>query len=448
MQLRLNWLQHLLLRSNKEGIMKLKNKLTALPVAFLAAISFAMPSQVNAAKGDQGVDWSKYQGSTGVYGYAKDKFGISQIGGYYDGSFVPQSTYSSQVASLIAAGKRAHTYIYSQFSSDAQADQMLNYYLPRVQTPKGSIVALDVESGSPNTSAVMHALAKVKAAGYTAVLYGYKNFLTNHLDLTTVAASYPLWLAEYPSYSVTPTPNYNYFPSFANVGIFQFTSTYIAGGLDGNVDLTGITDNGYGKTTTSSTGKVTVKPKTTTAATKAGSAANKTKLAAIKVGDTVKINLGAKHWATGQAILPAVKGKSYKVIRTSGSKVLLGSVMSWIARSNIEILATTKTASPATSSAYTVRSGDSWWSIATAHGMSMYTLAARNCKTINSMLHPGNVVYLTGGVAASHTYYTVRSGDTLRAIAAKYGTTYSRIASLSGISNANYIYVGERLTVK
>lgn len=27
--------------------------------------------------------------------------------------------------------------------------------------------------------------------------------------------------------------------------IYQFTSTYVAGGLDGNVDLTGITDNGY-----------------------------------------------------------------------------------------------------------------------------------------------------------------------------------------------------------
>ena len=30
-----------------------------------------------------------------------------------------------------------------------------------------------------------------------------------------------------------------------DIGIFQFTSTYVAGGLDGNIDLTGITDNGY-----------------------------------------------------------------------------------------------------------------------------------------------------------------------------------------------------------
>ena len=431
--------------------MKLKNKFTALSVALLATISFAPSLQVNAAKGDQGVDWSKYQGATGVYGYSGDKFGISQIGGYYDGSFVPQSTYNSQVASLIAAGKRAHTYIYSQFSSNTEADQMLNYYLPRVQTPKGSIVALDVESGSPNTNAVLYALAKVKAAGYTAVLYGYKNFLTNHLDLTTIAASYPLWLAEYPSYSVTPTPNYNYFPSFANVAMFQFTSTYIAGGLDGNVDLTGITDNGYGKTTTSSTGKVTVKPKTSTAATKAGAAANNANKSSIAAGYTVKVNLGAKYWATGEGIPNWVRGKSYKVAQVSGSSVLLSGIMSWISKSNVEILAkdsTSTTSSASTGSTYTVQSGDSWWSIANRYGMSMYTLAARNGKTINSMLYPGNVLSISGSTSSAHTYYTVRSGDTLGAIASRYGTTYIRIASLSGLSNPNLIYVGERLTVK
>lgn len=428
--------------------MKLKNKFTALLVAFLAAISFALPSQVNAAKGDQGVDWSKYQGSTGVYGYAKDKFGISQIGGYYDGSFVPQPTYSSQVASLIAAGKRAHTYIYSQFSSDVQADQMLNYYLPRVQTPKGSIVALDVESGSPNTNAVMYALAKVKAAGYTAVLYGYKNFLTNHLDLTTIAAKYPLWLAEYPSYSVTPTPNYNYFPSFANVAMFQFTSTYIAGGLDGNVDLTGITDNGYGKTTTSSTGKVTVKPKTTTAATKAGTTANKATKSSIAEGYTVKVNLGAKHWATGEGIPSWVRGKSYKVAQVSGSSVLLSGIMSWISKSNIEILAKGSVSMASPSSTYTVRSGDNLSTIAVKYGMSYISLANLNGISNPNYIYVGEVLRVSGSAAASHTYYTVRSGDTLGAIAARYGTTYSRIATLSGISNVNYIYVGERLTVK
>ena len=218
---------------------------------------------VKAAKGDQGVDWSKFQSANGKWGRADDKFSISQVGGYYNGSFVDQWTYPTQVRNTIAMGRRAHTYIYAQFSGRWQADQMLNYYLPKIQTPKGSIVMLDVESGNPDTDSVLYALKRVQDAGYTAVLYGYKNFLVNHLDLHRIASQYPLALAEYPDYNVTKRPNYNYFPSFENIGIFQFTSTYIAGGLDGDVDLTGVTDNGY------KNGNA-LKPKTNTPATTAG----------------------------------------------------------------------------------------------------------------------------------------------------------------------------------
>ena len=45
-------------------------------------------------------------------------------------------------------------------------------------------------------------------------------------------------------------------------------------------------------------------------------------------------------------------------------------------------------------------------------------------------------------------YYTVKSGDTLSAIAARYGTTYQKIAQMNGISNPNRIYAGQRLRVK
>ncbi|WP_275527670.1 GH25 family lysozyme, partial [Oenococcus oeni] len=146
-------------------------KLNTILITISALSAFAIASPVFAAKGDQGVDLSHYQTSTAEFGQASDKFAIIQLGGYYDGYFSPQSTYATQVASTIAQGKRAHTYIYAQFSSNAQADEMLNYYLPKVQTPKGSIVALDVESGNPNTASVKYALDKIQAAGYTAVLY-------------------------------------------------------------------------------------------------------------------------------------------------------------------------------------------------------------------------------------------------------------------------------------
>ena len=50
--------------------------------------------------------------------------------------------------------------------------------------------------------------------------------------------------------------------------------------------------------------------------------------------------------------------------------------------------------------------------------------------------------------ASSAQYYTVQSGDTLSGIAAKYGTSYQKVAQLNGISNPNVIYVGQKLRVK
>lgn len=227
-----------------------KKLIKFLTVVFAAVFFVAAGSGVShAAVGDRGTDQSEYQGAYGKAGYGDEKFMFSQIGGYYNGSFVPHWTYNSQVQTFRARGQHVHTYIYAQFSGRWQADQMLNYYLPRVTTPKGSIVALDVESGNPDTDSVLYALGRIKAAGYTPILYGYKNFLVNHINLQYISTQYPLWLAEYPDYSVRRYPNFGFFPSFNNVAIFQFTSTYIYGGLDGDVDLTGITDSGYTQNT-------------------------------------------------------------------------------------------------------------------------------------------------------------------------------------------------------
>lgn len=45
------------------------------------------------------------------------------------------------------------------------------------------------------------------------------------------------------------------------------------------------------------------------------------------------------------------------------------------------------------------------------------------------------------------TTYTVKSGDTLSGIAAKFGTTYQAIAAKNGISNPNLIYPGQVLKI-
>ena len=300
----------------------------------MAATLLSAPITATAAVGDYGVDNAVYQGTYGKFGYAHDKFMISQIGGYTGFGTYDQSTYATQVQSAIAQGKRAHTYVWWQNITDyATADMVLNHFLPKVQTPKGSIVALDIESGGQNTDVIMHALAKIKAAGYTPLIYGYKNYLIQHTDLARIAKSYGLWLAEYPNYQVTPEPNYNYFPSFDNVLLFQFTSMYAEGGLDGNIDLSGVTDNGYRNGDAD-------KPKTETPAIDKGQQADDTAKYDVKVGDTVKVNFKAEKWSTGENILQSVKGKSYKVVAIDGKKLLLDGVNSWINRKDAEIIST------------------------------------------------------------------------------------------------------------
>lgn len=308
----------------------MKNKIMKSAVAALLAISFTAPTAY-AAKGDYGVDWSIYQGAQGKFGYGHDKFAIAQIGGYH-GYIYDQSTYATQVQYAIAQGKRAHTYMWWQDITDyATADKVLDYFLPKIQTPKESIVALDVESGGQNTDVIMHALQRIKDAGYTPMVYGYKNYLQSSTDLQRIANSYELWLAEYPNYEVTPEPNYNYFPSFDNVGLFQFTSTYIAGGLDGNVDLTGITDNGYKNGNPE-------KPNTDTPAIDAGKEADNTPKSDIAAGMTVKVNFSATHYATGEAIPDFIKGVPRKVLEVDGNRVLLDDIYSWVNKKNVEIL--------------------------------------------------------------------------------------------------------------
>lgn len=419
------------------------NRKLLLSLTILVGL-FLMPISVNAAR-YYGVDSSRYQGNTLKKVTPEDSFAISQIGGYYNGTFIPQTTYQSQVASGIAMGLRMHTYIYMETGSNqVQTKQMLDYYLPKVQTPKKSIVALDYESGASadreaNTDNVLYGLRRVKEAGYTPVLYSYKPYILSHLNRQRITAEFPncLWVAAYRDYSVLTRPDYNYFPSMPGINMWQFTSTAIAGGYDYNVDLLGITLNGY------KNGNVE-HPKSETKAIEQGQKADNTPKSAIQVGNTVRVKFGVKYWANGVGMPSWVQSNTYKVQQVSGNRVLLAGIMSWINRADVEILQTAKQTTQ-TNGIYTVQSGDSWWSIATRHGMSMYTLASRNGKTIYTVIHPGDKLTISGRTVTATRAYTVRRGDTLSGISARLGVSVGYLARKNSIINPNRIYVGQRL---
>ncbi|PNZ30465.1 N-acetylmuramoyl-L-alanine amidase [Staphylococcus rostri] len=122
-----------------------------------------------------------------------------------------------------------------------------------------------------------------------------------------------------------------------------------------------------------------------------------------------------------------------------------------IGTSAITAVAATSDAEAAT---YRVQAGDSLWSIATKHNISIAQLKSLNNLSSN-LIFPNQVltvsgssttVHNTNNTSATGSTYTVRSGDSLAAIAARYGTTYQNIMRLNGLNNF-LIYPGQQLKV-
>lgn len=353
----------------------MKKIIKATTIAILALTSFGATSQVFAAVGDQGVDWSKYNGYQGNFGYANDKFSIAQIGGTYGGYYVDQLTYNSQVQNTLAQGKRAHTYIWYQVGGSIELSKgVLDRYLPQIATPKGSIVALDYESGASgskqaNTDAILYGMRRVKEAGYTPMYYSYKPYTIANVDYKHIIKEFPgsLWIAEYPNYEVTPTPNWNFFPSMDDIGIFQFTSTYVAGGLDGNIDLTGITDNGYN-------GKVPdplPTPNPTPEPTPTPSPSNKTHI--VQYGDT--LSSIAYSWGTSWQELARQNNLSNPNMIYTG-----------------QVIRFTGGQYGATARTYTVSSGDNLSSIASRLGTTVQSLVSMNGISNPNLIYAGQTL--------------------------------------------------------
>lgn len=405
--------------------------------------------QVDHVKADErefGTDTAIYQGASAQKVQASDTFSIAQVGGSVHGRLYDQWTYRSQISTGIAMRLRMHTYVWMETGGNAmQTANMLNYFLPKIQTPKGSIIALDYEDGAgpsaqANTDNVLYGMRRIRDAGYTPVLYSGKYYIANHLQLDRILSEFPnsLWIASYADMQVRTRPLWGYFPSMPGVAIWQFTSTGRAGGLDYNVDLLGITKKGYKHGDAE-------RPVTKPEAVKEGIQADNTPKKDITTGYTVKVNFSAKTWSNGAGIPNWVKGNSYEVIQTNGNKVLLVGIMSWIDRSNIEILATAKqnAIQPATTT-YTVRSGDSLSAIAAKFGTTVSALQSANNIHNANLIYPGQVLKVSGQATTSNTY-TVRSGDNLSTIASRLGTTVAHLQSVNGIRNANLIYSGQNL---
>ena len=98
---------------------------------------------------------------------------------------------------------------------------------------------------------------------------------------------------------------------------------------------------------------------------------------------------------------------------------------------------------------YTVQAGETLSGIAAKLGVSTSAISGYRSGNPN-LIYPGEVLTINGGNAAhkpAARTYTVRAGDNLSAIAARYGTTYQALAAKNGIANPNLIYPGQVLKI-
>lgn len=95
---------------------------------------------------------------------------------------------------------------------------------------------------------------------------------------------------------------------------------------------------------------------------------------------------------------------------------------------------------------YTVQSGDTISGIAAKFGVSTSAISGYRSGNPN-LIYPGEVLTI-GEVSQSNVVrYTVRSGDTVSSIAAKFGVSTSAVSGYRS-GNPNLIYPGETLTIR
>ena len=111
------------------------------------------------------------------------------------------------------------------------------------------------------------------------------------------------------------------------------------------------------------------------------------------------------------------------------------------------------TEKPATPQKHTIAAGDSFETIANKYAVTVRELVSANPQLLKigeQLTVPVAVAIPAeqdGETSSTAKTYTVKAGDTLSAIAVKFGTTVAAIASANNITNINNIGVGQVLII-
>lgn len=95
---------------------------------------------------------------------------------------------------------------------------------------------------------------------------------------------------------------------------------------------------------------------------------------------------------------------------------------------------------------YIVQSGDNLRAIAVRYGTTWQALAEVNHLANPNRIYPGQVLVIPTSGTTVQTY-TVQRGDTLYSIALRYGLTWRTLAEANHLANPNVIHAGNVLVI-
>lgn len=372
------------------------------------------------------IDWQKVKAS----GIA----GAVIRAGYGNSAEQQDAQFTANIKGALAAGLKTAVYWFSYACSveDAQKEwaackQIIDPYRGKIcfaasDYEYDSVRYFKSVCGAPPTNEQINSMVNVflnavKADGWGTMLYTNNDYRRNIFSGTTLAA-WDIWLADYNGEPDIPC------------AVQQTGSTGTVPGISGNVD-------------TNLCFKVFDAPQQTSDPAASAPAATVPAVPAsytVKAGETLS-GIAARFGTTYQA-LAALNGLA------NPNLIYPGQVLKLTASTSIE----PPVSSVPAVNTYTVKPGDTLSAIAAKFATSYQQLATLNKISDPNKIFPGQVLRLSASTElpkpVQNTTYTVKAGDTLSGIAAKYGTTYQRLAEINGISNPNLIYAGQVLKIK
>ena len=402
--------------------MRISKKIAGL---VLSAVMLAVP--VTASANMDGIDISNHQRGINVDRVAGLDFVMIKA---TEGRTYRNPDMSRTYRDARADGLKTGLYHYaSGGNAVAEAEHSVNTVGDRVGE---NILVLDYEGTAVNNGvgwAMDFMDAVYNMTGVKPIIYMSRSVISRYDWTPAVNAGYKLWVAAYyrgytPIYGfVNDPPIYGSLGEYRNDTVmYQYTSTGRLSGWGGNLDL----DVFYGNASDwdalaghQSSGDYNPgEPEPS----------GDTVYYTVRSGDTLS-EIASKYGTTYQHLANVNGISNPNLIYPGQVLIIYGS-------------GNNGNASQGTVSAtYTVRSGDCLSVIGARLGVSWQSIAQANGITSPYTIYPGQVIAIPGGTYGDT--YTVRSGDCLSTIGARYGIDWRDIARKNGIGSPYTIYPGQ-----